>query len=92
MKSSKEKAKEFFNLSVDLATRTKVQFRSAPLEDLQNALGGYLNLVQQPIPEVKEGDDPATVEVSCEILHQLCLLASAPLAKIISEKYRVKHG
>lgn len=90
MLTAKEKSKAFYQLSVELSEVAKDALGRGELKGLEQALDAYLTLVRTKIDEVPEGDDPATVEVSQEILQQMALLAAAPLARIISYQYGQK--
>lgn len=86
--SAKKRAEDFYGLNVKLTNLCKVRFRGAPIEALEETLGAYLGLVQQQAPEVKEGEDPPTIEVSTQIMQQMALLAGVTLSRLIQEKYK----
>lgn len=84
----KQRAEEIYGLGVKISNLCKTRFRGAPAQTLEETLGAYLQLVQKPIPQVAEGEDPPTMEVSLEILQQMALLASSSLTRIIVDKYK----
>ena len=86
--SNKEKSDSFFDLNVQLTSQAKAAFGRVPVAQLEESLGAYLGTLQTEIPPVEEGEDPETVQVSLENLHQLVLLASIPLSRMIVDSYR----
>lgn len=92
MPSNRELGNKAFDLSIILTQGMKQRFKGATVDQLKEALGGYMHRMEKPITEVKEGDDPATIEISEDILVQLCTLACPSLARLLATKYRCTKG
>lgn len=85
MAKNKDKAKAMYTAACDLSELGKEQLRSMDTIALEEVLSAVGNLMVAPVPEGKED---VVVEVRLNVLKLLSLLSSAPIARVLYQRYK----